>query len=269
MSAVLLYFCPVDHCCLDQWNTWAESVVQALLWVPSDEEVKPFPAVRISNSPVFTYDGQLTPIATLSKETTIEPSAIEVRHWSTIVYYSAVAIVIGEDIDVTEVKKRLCHLQLLNQHLNGFDLKGIKLALYHHCAILDLKFRQFINRGGFMVYLTGWYQEDPEEQKWVLQREPKPVYDVCVIQPNDDSRDYEIWSNSNGNNLIAISLASSFIDALISVFHENDDLQPFLGKWKIKEPMITFNRNHTDDTFSCTYNLPLFDVPLDWLAVLI
>ena len=218
--------------------------------------MKPFPSVRISSRPVFTYDGQLCPIPTLSKETTIEPGAIEVRHWSTIVYYSAVAIVIGDGIDVAEVKRRLCHLQLLNQHLNGFDLKSIKLALYHHCAILDLKFRQFINRGGYMVYLTGWYQEDTAEKEWVLHREPKPVYDICVIKPKDDSRDYEIWSNDNGNNLIAISLASSFIDVLYLVFHENDDLQTFLGKWKIKEPMITFNRNHMDENFQLYLQSP-------------
>lgn len=264
MGTILIYQCPVDHHGPNDWAAWNEKVTSCLRGYHQDQFgfYPPFKIIS-NNKPLFYYGRKrASSIDDLKNETTVQSDVVEIRHWSTIVFYSAVAIIVGEGVEIEEVKRCLRHLILLNEYPNGFALEQVKLALYGNAPEQLLTWLKNKRYNSELVYVTNrpyegfdWNWLTPEN--WAVLRESSD--NIVVVQPKPGCPIELIWRYHMDHAFTAVGQSSILIDTIIAGFDDCDDMALFLGKLKVKEPIITFNRNHVDDCYFCAYNLPLFD----------
>lgn len=264
MSTTLIYACDVDHHSPERWSAWLERAHLDLnCYHLSTYQYKPPFKVELKEEAVFRY-GKRKPMASLSEELYVEGNVVSIRKWSTIVFYSAVAVTIGDLLDVREIKDCFRHHLLLNEYQHGFEYKKVKL-IGVNCGEEELtKVGEHISRHREFVLITN---QEPQDRRLIIQQELTPAAgDVFVVEPiNVASTEWRYPDSS----FIAISRHSPFIDAIVSAFGELEDMTLFLGKWKLREPIMTYGQNHADDLFLCTYNLNLIDATCDNVAFLI
>jgi hypothetical protein len=264
VTRLLIYASPVDHHRPADWYGYRDRIHETLARAGAAG------AVSVDDDPLFTYG--VAPESVLARVNAMQPgrSEIVLAQWSTIVFYSASVLVLGEGVDPHVVRSALRSEPFLKEHVGAYTL------LSGTCYVYDLfpydendrpATRRIVERVPNRVYVgASWIVNDEEgvvdEARFeILGRvalgENRSPEAIVAFRPRVADDEEEIWTRARqGDGLALLSEDDPRLPVVLTSPDVDNELPLFMGAdedGRIR-PRVTIGRCHMDDAFVCLYN---------------
>jgi hypothetical protein len=267
VTRLLIYASPVDHHNPADWYRYRDRI-RGLL---DDSNVAS--SVTVDDDPLFTYGVDVSSVIARVNATRPRADEIVLAQWSTIVFYSASVLFLGDDVDARAVRTALGAEPFLKEHIGEYSIDSgscYAYARYPYETEDIVETRRIVECVPNRVYVgPSWLIDDgeglPSGQSFeVLRRLPLkpgriPEAIVAVRAPSDGAEE-ELWRSARHDGVAVLSeddpRLAAIVEAAGNEFYEA--LRWFMGSDADgrARPRVTIGHCHVDDTLVCLYNHP-------------
>ena len=256
---ILIYACPADHHDVASWYRYRDRIT-ALLSTGAEW------TLRVDDEPLFRYAADARSVTARIDRMHVAGPEIVLVQWSTYVFYSASALILGMDVSRDVVEARMGGERLLRSYPAGFDAAACGCAGYdlHPGSEDGLHTTETLVRlVDDPVYLgPAWMVNDGEGVPDASR------FDVLTLRADRRfaafrPRDQDIASEtlkaiSVGDGLAIVGRSDPLVSDVALLADATDELSLFLQPVdaKRRHTRVTIGRCHMDDSFTCVYNHP-------------
>jgi len=265
VTCLLLFSSPVDHHDPSQWYRYRERVRDALLGAKAARSVS-----LDDDDPLFGYGADVKSV--LARIDGVQPAAGEIAlaQWSTIVFYSASVLFLGEGVEPRVVRSALRSEPFLREHVGRYALRSAGCAAFYLYPRVDADVaptRRLVEHVRDRVYVgPRWMVSDgdgrvDEARFDVLRVAGESGDDLSgsvAFRPRAGRTEEEIWDmGAQGDGVAVLSADDPRVPRVLEAPEVGDELALFMGDDGGRAfPRVTIGRCHMDDTFVCLYNHP-------------
>lgn len=264
MKRLLIYASLVDHHRPADWYRYRDRIHETLTRAGAAG------SVTVVDDPLFTYG--VDPESVIARINAMQParSAIMLAQWSTIVFYSASVLILGEGVDPHVVRSALESEPFLKEHVGEYTLHS------GSCYVYDLfpyeekdrpATRRIVECVPNRVYVgASWTVNDGEgvadEARFELVgRVPVGANGIpqtmVAFRPRVAGEEEEIWKGARqGDGLAVLGEDDPRLPVVLASPDIANELPLFMGADDDgrTRPRVTIGRCHMDDGFVCLYN---------------
>ena len=267
MTRLLIYSSQVDHHNPADWYRYRDRV-RGLVDGPGAAS-----SVTVHDEPLFTYGAD--PRSVVARVNGVQPGPAEIvlAQWSTIVFYSAAVLFLGDAVDPRLVRTALSGEPFLKEHVGAYSLGagscyGYERFPYENEDIAET--RRIVECVPNRVYVgPSWVINDgegrPDEERFeVLHRLPlKPgriPEAIVTVRARSDGAEEELWRSAKQDGIAVLSEDDPRLHATVEAAANEivDALRLFTGSDADgrTRPRVTIGYCHMDDVLVCLYNHP-------------
>jgi hypothetical protein len=265
VTHLLIYSSPVDHHDPAQWYRYRERIRDALTGAGAGREVS------LDDDPLFTYGVDLESV--IARVNAVQPGRGEIvlAQWSTIVFYSAAVLFLGEGVDTQVVRSALRSEPFLKEHVGEYTPRSASCHAHQLYPAVDedvTATRRIVGCVHDRVYVGArWMVNDEEgrvdDGRFEVLRGADgsgegPLRSLA-FRPRVPEIEEEIWKmGAQGSDGVAVLSANDpRLPAILEAADVADELTLFIGDGGgHMPPRVTIGRCHMDDTLVCLYNHP-------------
>ena len=264
MTRLLFYASPVDHHNPAAWYRYRDRTRDILTGANAAG------SVSVDDDPLFTYGTEVASVIARVNATRPRPGEIVLAQWSTIVFYSASVLFLGDGVDARAVRTALSGEPFLKEHVGDYSLESASCYAYQLAPYEDEEkraVRRLVECVPDRVYaapLDLLYDEegavvDEERFEVLRQRQPtRPGFldGRAVFKPRSAELEEEIWDlGARLEGLAVLSENDPRTSVLLEATDFANELPLFTGEEaRPLVPRVTIQRCHMDDAIVCLYN---------------
>ena len=258
-ARILIYSCPADHHDAGSWYRYRDRIT-ALLSTGAEW------TMRVNDDPLFRYDADARSVVSRIDRMSVAEREIVLAQWSTYVFYSASALLLGPDVSIGAVQERMGGERLLRSYPAGFDANACGCAAYDlHTGSEDglRTIETLVRLVDDPVFIgPSWMVNDGEATPDTSRFDVLTLRDdkrFAAFRPRDRDIARETLKAITDGDGLAIVGGSDPVLSDVALFADTTDelslfLQPFDAKRR--HTRVTVGRCHMDDSFTCVYQHP-------------
>lgn len=256
---ILIYACPADHHDAASWYRYRDRFT-ALLSTEAEW------TLRADDEPLFRYDADARSVLSRLDRMNVAGGEIVLVQWSTYVFYSASALLLGPDVSLGAVQERMGGERLLRSYPAGFDANACGCAAYdlHPDSKAGLRtIETLVRLVDDPVYVgPSWMVNDgegtPDNSRFdVLTLRDDKRFAVFRPRDHDVARE-TLKAITDGDGLAIVGRSDPVLSDVALLADATDELSLFLEPVDAqrRHTRVTIGRCHMDDSFTCVYNHP-------------
>jgi hypothetical protein len=274
---LLIYASSVDHHNPADWYRYRDRIRETL------ERANITGSIVVDDDPLFSYGVDVSSALARVNAAMPRRGEIVLAQWSTVVFYAASVLFVGDGVDARAIGSALSEEPFLKEHTGDYALESATCyayALYPYEDADVASTRRLVECVPRRVYVGAPELLNDEEGtlgterfEVLRRREPtRPGYldGVVAFRPRTRDVEEEVWRL--GARLDGLAVVAED-DPRLPVLMEPTDLAPneltlFMGEEAgPRLPRVTIQRCHMDDAIVCLYNHPYVEgAPLQFVV---
>jgi hypothetical protein len=267
VTRLLIYSSPVDHHNPADWYRYRDRIHDIL------DRARVASSVTVDDDALFTYGADMGSVIARVNATRPHPGEVVLAQWSTIVFYSASVLFLGDRVEAPTVRGTLSDEPFLKEHVGAFSVESGSCYGYERFPYEDediAETRRIVECVPNRVYVgASWSINDgegrPDERNFeILHRLPlKPgriPEAIVAVRPRTDGAEEELWRNARHDGIAVLSQDDPRLQSTIAAAaSETTEWLPlFMGSDADgrARPRVTIGYCHMDDVLVCLYNHP-------------
>lgn len=265
MTRLLIYSSPVDHHNPAAWYRYRDRIRGIL------DGTNAAPSASVDDYPLFTYGADVGSVIARVNATRPRAGEIVLAQWSTIVFYSASVLFLGDGVDASAVRNALSAEPFLKEHVGAYSLDSGSCYAYERYPYENediAETRRIVECVPKRVYIgASWMINDgeglPDERSFEvlhqLSLESGRIPEAIVVaRPRSGDAEEELWRRARQHGVAVLGEDDPRLATTVeAVANESTEgLLLFMGSDADgrARPRVTIGHCHMDDTFVCLYN---------------